>query len=175
MTGALLLALAPIALLIAIGTWLNRSRFVAGTFWAQAERLGYYVLLPALFLHGLATAKLDGVPVQGMILVLVVSTVSVAVLLVASRPMLKGNDAAFTSVFQGGVRFNNYVGVSIVAGLFGAQGIALGPWPTRLSCRQSIFCVYWCSRDTAQAQECRWAKLPGSWHLIRWCLPVSAG
>ena len=125
MTGALLLALAPIALLIAIGTWLNRSRFVADTFWAQAERLGYYVLLPALFLHGLATAKLDGVPVQGMILVLVVSTVSVAVLLVASRPMLKGNDAAFTSVFQGGVRFNNYVGVSIVAGLFGAQGIAL--------------------------------------------------
>jgi predicted permease len=32
---------------------------------------------------------------------------------------------AFTSVFQGGVRFNNYVGVTLAAGLFGAQGVAL--------------------------------------------------
>lgn len=125
MTLALLLALAPIALLIALGAWLNHSRFLADSFWAQAERLGYYVLLPALFLHGLATASLDNVPVKGMALVLVLSTCAVTVALVASRALLKGSDAAFTSVFQGGIRFNNYVGVSIVAGLFGAQGIAL--------------------------------------------------
>ena len=87
--------------------------------------MGYYVLLPALFLHGLATASLDNVPVKGMALVLVLSTCAVTVALVASRALLKGSDAAFTSVFQGGIRFNNYVGVSIVAGLFGAQGIAL--------------------------------------------------
>ena len=71
MTLALLLALAPIALLIALGAWLKHSRFLADSFWAQAERLGYYVLLPALFLHGLATASLDNVPVKGMALVLV--------------------------------------------------------------------------------------------------------
>lgn len=125
MTAELLIALAPIALLIVMGAWLKRSRFLEDSFWAQAERLGYYLLLPALFFHGLATAKLDNVPVQGMIMALVLSTVMVAVLMVAARRIIKGNDAAFTSVFQGGVRFNNYVGVSVVAGLFGAQGIAL--------------------------------------------------
>lgn len=125
MTAELLIALAPIAVLIVMGAWLKRSRFLEDSFWAQAERLGYYVLLPALFLHGLATAKLDNVPVQGMIMALVLSTVMVAVLMVGARRIIKGNDAAFTSVFQGGVRFNNYVGVSVVAGLFGAQGIAL--------------------------------------------------
>lgn len=124
-TAELLIALAPIAVLIVMGAWLKRSRFLEDSFWAQAERLGYYVLLPALFLHGLATAKLDNVPVQGMIMALVLSTVMVAVLMVGARRIIKGNDAAFTSVFQGGVRFNNYVGVSVVAGLFGAQGIAL--------------------------------------------------
>lgn len=125
MTAALLIALIPIALLIALGAYLKRLNFLADTFWSQAERLGYYVLLPSLFFHGLATAKLDGVPVQGMIMALVLSTVVVSLLLLGARRFINGDNAAFTSVFQGGIRFNNYVGVSAAAGLFGSQGIAL--------------------------------------------------
>ncbi|MFC6791622.1 AEC family transporter [Methylobacterium komagatae] len=125
MTGALLLALLPIALLIALGAALRRARFLAESFWPQAERLGYYVLLPSLFVHGLGTARLDGVPVLTLAAVLVGSTVAVALVLLALRPRLALDGAAFTSVFQGGIRFNNYVGVSAAAGLFGAQGIAL--------------------------------------------------
>ncbi|MDC7712412.1 AEC family transporter [Vogesella indigofera] len=125
MIATLLLALAPIALLIAIGAWLRRSHFLAESFWPQAERLGYYVLLPSLFLHGLATARLDGVPIWAMVATLVCSTVVVAAILVGMRHRLAVDNPAFTSVFQGGVRFNNYVGVSAAAGIFGAQGIAL--------------------------------------------------
>jgi predicted permease len=124
-TATLLLALVPIALLIALGAWLRRAQLVTEAFWPQAERLGYYVLLPALFLHSLATARLDDVPVQGMILTLVLSTLAVAIALVLARRLFAVDDAAFTSLFQGGVRFNNYVGVSAAAGLFGAHGIAL--------------------------------------------------
>ena len=125
MTLSLLLALLPIALLIALGAWLRHSQFLADAFWPQAERLGYYVLLPALFVHGLGTAQLDGLPVQGMMLALVSSTVLVALLIVGLRRCFSVDDPAFTSVFQGGVRFNNYVGVSAAAGLFGSQGVAL--------------------------------------------------
>ncbi|KAF1050911.1 MAG: hypothetical protein GAK43_02628 [Stenotrophomonas maltophilia] len=125
MTVPLLLALLPIALLIVLGAWLRQRRFLDGAFWPQAERLGYYILLPALFIHSLATAQLDDVPVSGMILALVLSTLAVAALIVALRGRFSGDDAAFTSLFQGGVRFNNYVGVSAAAGLFGAHGIAL--------------------------------------------------
>jgi predicted permease len=123
--GPILLALVPIALLIGLGALLRRAAFVSEAFWPQAERLGYYVLLPALFIHGLGTARLDGVPVAALAGVLVVSTLAVAAILLAARPHLGFDGAAFTSVFQGGVRFNNYVGVSAAAGLFGAQGIAL--------------------------------------------------
>lgn len=121
----LLLALVPIALLIALGWWLRQRAFLAEHFWPQAERLGYYVLLPALFLHGMATARLDGAPVAAMVATLIVSLLAVAALLVAVRRRLPVDDAAFTSIFQGGVRFNNYVGASIAVGLFGNQGIAL--------------------------------------------------
>ncbi|WP_333983564.1 AEC family transporter [Ectopseudomonas khazarica] len=125
MTLVLLLALAPITLLIGLGCWLQRARFLAEAFWPAAERLGYYVLLPSLFFHSLATAHLEELPVREMMLVLVLSTIAMAGLLLASRRVVRLDDAAFTSLFQGGVRFNTYVGVSAAAGLFGAQGVAL--------------------------------------------------
>lgn len=125
MTFTILAALVPIALLIGLGGALRRLGFLAEHFWPQAERLAYYVLLPSLLVHSLATARLEGVPVAGLALVLVVSTVAVAAVTVAARPLLGFGGPAFTSVFQGGVRFNNYVGVSAAAGLYGAQGIAL--------------------------------------------------
>ena len=125
MIAALLLALAPIAVMIALGAALRRGRFLNEAFWHPAERLGYHVLLPALFIHGLATAKLDGIPVSAVVSTLMGSTLVVAAVLVALRRHIQVDDAAFTSVFQGGVRFNNYVGVTAMVGLFGAPGIAL--------------------------------------------------
>ncbi|SFG73902.1 AEC family transporter [Methylobacterium gossipiicola] len=125
MIASVVLALIPIGLLIALGAVLRRAGFPGETFWPQAERLSYYVLLPALFVHGLATAHLDGVPVFTLALALMAATCAVAAGLLAARQKLGFEGAAFTSVFQGGVRFNNYVGVSATIGVFGAQGIAL--------------------------------------------------
>lgn len=125
MVQTMLLAVLPIALLIALGAGLRHHALLADSFWAQAERLGYYVLLPSLFFHGLATARLTEVPVLAMAATLSLSTLVVAGILVALRRHLTLDNAAFTSVFQGGVRFNNYVGVSAAVGLLGAQGVAL--------------------------------------------------
>jgi predicted permease len=125
MLGAVLMALAPIALLIGFGSWLRRHALLADAFWPQAERLGHYVLLPSLFFDGLATAQLGGVPTRDLATTLIVSTLVVSALIVVCRPLMALDGPAFTSVFQGGVRFNNYVGVTLAAGLFGAQGVAL--------------------------------------------------
>ncbi|OMG71610.1 AEC family transporter [Burkholderia ubonensis] len=125
MIGAVLLALAPVALLVALGHGLKRTGFVGDAFWPSAERLCYYVLLPALFAHGLASARLQSLAVMPLALALVGSTVAVAATLLLIRPFVRVDGAGFTSVFQGAVRFNNYVGASLAAGLFGAQGIAL--------------------------------------------------
>jgi predicted permease len=83
------------------------------------------VLLPSLFLHGLATANLDGVPVLGMVGVLMLSTLLGALLLVLYQGAASHDGADFTSVFQGGVRFNNYIGATLAAGIYGSAGIAL--------------------------------------------------
>ena len=125
MTADVVLALLPIVLLIALGMVLKHWRFLGEGFWPQAERLSYYVLVPCLFFHSLATARLDALPARELVATLVLSILAVAGLLVALRPVLRVDGPSFTSIFQGGIRFNNYVGVTLAAGLFGAQGIAL--------------------------------------------------
>ena len=125
MLHLLLTTLVPIILLIALGTFLRIRGFLGESFWPGAERLSYFVLLPSLFLHGLATANLDGVPVLGMVGVLMLSTLLGAALLVLYQGAVNHEGADFTSVFQGGVRFNNYIGATLAAGLYGSAGIAL--------------------------------------------------
>jgi malonate transporter len=123
--GAILLALAPAAGLIALGSVLKRGRFMPDEFWPGAERLAYFILLPALLIHSLAMADLSQVPVARLMLVIALALALVAALLVAVRPWLRIGGPAFTSVFQGGIRFNNYVGLTVAAGLLGGPGIAL--------------------------------------------------
>lgn len=104
---------------------LRHRQLVPDTFWPPAEWLSYYVLLPALFVHGLATADMRTVPVGTIFAVLIGAVLVTAALVVGGRRVFGGTDAAFTSVFQGAIRFNNYVGVMIATGLYGAQGTAL--------------------------------------------------
>lgn len=125
MTAQVIVALAPAALLIALGWVLRHRQMLPDTFWGPAEWLSYHVLLPALFVHGLATADLGDVPAGRMFGVLIGSVVATAALTVAARRAFPVDDAGFTSVFQGAIRFNNYVGVLVATGLYGAEGTAL--------------------------------------------------
>ncbi|WP_326613435.1 AEC family transporter [Streptomyces scopuliridis] len=124
MIALTLRALVPIVLLIALGYALKRSMITDEGFWSEAERLSYRVLLPALFLHSLATADTDDLPTGALAGALISATVAVAALVIACKPLMRLDGDAFTSVFQGSIRFNNYIGVTIAAGLFGTKGVA---------------------------------------------------
>jgi malonate transporter len=56
-------ALAPVALLIALGYALRASGFLPEPSWAPVDRLVYHVLFPSLLVTELATAELKGLPV----------------------------------------------------------------------------------------------------------------
>ncbi|MEJ5978858.1 AEC family transporter [Novosphingobium sp. PS1R-30] len=125
MTDRVLVALVPIVLLMMLGALLRRTSLLADDFWPQAERLGYYVLLPCLFFHDLATAQVGHIPIYELVLTLIAATALVAAIVTALRPVMHVDGPAFTSVFQGSVRFNNFIGVSLMSELFGASGVAL--------------------------------------------------
>lgn len=115
-------ALGPLFLLILLGALLGRLGLPGGDFWPRLERLIYYLLFPAMLVSTLAQAEIDRVPVARLALVLLGSMLIVATALWWQRPRLAPRAATFTSLFQGSLRFNTYVGVAGGAALHGSLG-----------------------------------------------------
>lgn len=115
-------ALGPLFLLILFGAMLGYRRWPSVAFWAQMERLIYFVLFPAMLVATLASADVAQVPVARLALVLLGAMSVFALLLWCVRPWLGLDAAAFTSVFQGAIRFNTYVGVAGASALHGSAG-----------------------------------------------------
>jgi hypothetical protein len=118
-------ALAPIFLLIALG-WLLRERgFPGDAFWPGAERLVYWVLFPPLLLLTTATSDLTGLRTLPIAIALVAAIGLTAALTFLLRGRLGLDGASFTSVFQGAIRNNTYVGLAGAAALYGEAGLAV--------------------------------------------------
>ena len=119
------LSLLPIFLLIALGWAFRRGSFPQAEFWTAAERLVYYVLFPALLCESLATSDLSGFEVTPLIAAVVASMMVMALAVMVIGWKLVSDGPAFTSVFQGSLRFNSYVGVAAATALFGTAGETL--------------------------------------------------
>ncbi len=118
-------ALAPIFTLIVLGLILRRSGFLADDFWSAAERLTYYVLFPALLIHRLSLARLTDYAVVSVAIIIVAMLLGMTALIYALRPWLHVDGRAFTSVYQGVIRFNTYVGLAVAIAVLGTEGEAV--------------------------------------------------
>jgi malonate transporter and related proteins len=118
-------ALAPVFLLIALG-WLLRARgFPGEAFWPAAERLVYFVLFPALLFLTTAGSAVAGFGMLPLAAALVGAILATSALALALRPWLGIDDAGLTSVLQGAIRCNTYVGLGAAGTLYGEAGIAV--------------------------------------------------
>ena len=118
-------ALAPLFLLIALGAWLGWRAYPGGDFWPRAERLIYTLLFPALLIATLATADVARVTALPLAAVVLAPLLAMAGLLWAARRRLALGAPAFTSVFQGALRFNTYVALAGAAALHGDAGLTI--------------------------------------------------
>jgi predicted permease len=94
-------------------------------FWPTAERLTYFLLFPALLIHKLALAELgdyDAIPLTGVIVIVLLS---MSLLLFLLRPALRVTGPVFSSIYQGSIRFNTYVGLAASGALFLQPGSAV--------------------------------------------------
>ncbi|MCC4264430.1 AEC family transporter [Oceanimonas baumannii] len=116
-------ALGPLFLLILTGVVLRLLRFPDPPFWASAERFIYFLLFPAMLVSTLATADFSQVAFTGMISLLTTLLLLLAAALWLLRHRLEPDSASFSSLFQGALRFNTYVGLAGAAALYGDAGI----------------------------------------------------
>lgn len=125
--AAILDALIPVFLLVVIGYIVGRAQFPGPEFWPAAERITYFLLFPALLLHSTATAVVGSLTVAPVITAAVAAILAMVAGLTLLRPAFKTDHSGFTSVFQGSIRFNTYVGFAVVFALLGSEGLV---WAT---------------------------------------------
>lgn len=118
-------ALGPVFLLILFGALLRRVNFPGAEFWPGIERLTYYIAFPALLVHRLALADFSDADFGGFALVICTALLLTSVLTWLIKPWASDNAADFTSLFQGAIRFNTYIGLAVASALFGDAGLVI--------------------------------------------------
>ncbi len=154
-------ALIPITLTVLLG-YLARHRFGLGEpVWSGLEKLTYYVFAPSLLIVSLANRSLDGVALGGVFGTLIMVLLLCSALIAVWQWRVRAVDmASFTSVFQGGVRFNSFVALALVDRLFGNEGLMIGALAmVIIVIAVNILCVSVFA--LANRQGGAWRKLPG--------------
>lgn len=122
---AVLTALAPIFAVVAIGYGLCQTGRMPDAFWPAAERLTYYLLFPSLLFATLIASGPDPAAAGPMAGGLAIGILSTAALMLALKRWLGLGGPAFSSVFQGAIRPNTYIGLAAALTLYGPSGVAL--------------------------------------------------
>ncbi|TVO68459.1 AEC family transporter [Denitromonas ohlonensis] len=154
-------ALIPITLTVLIG-YLARHRFGVGEgVWSGLEKLTYYLFAPALLVVSLANRPLDGLAWGEIFATLVLVLLLCSALIIAWQRFYRPIDLpSFTSVFQGGVRFNSFVALALVDNLFGDEGLMIGALATVvIVISVNILCVSVFS--LTNPANGGWRRLPG--------------
>jgi len=120
-------ALIPIIFTVVIG-YMARQYFSVGQLvWNGLEKLTYYLFAPALLIASLANKQLEQLPWLEILSTLVSVLLFCSLLIVIWQWRVRPLDmASFTSLFQGGVRFNSFVALALASNLFGDEGLMLG-------------------------------------------------
>ena len=117
-------ALIPIFGVIALGWGLRRTGLVATELWGGINRLSYQALLPALLFSTISQADYTGLPAATFLIAVTLGFLVMGAIALAFRP-LPIDGPAYTSLFQGSVRWNGFVLLALSAPVFGPEGAAL--------------------------------------------------
>ncbi|MDA0702319.1 MAG: AEC family transporter [Proteobacteria bacterium] len=123
---SILEAIAPVFLIIAAGYAIRSRAMLPESFWAPVESITFWCFFPALLFYRTSTAQLAGLPLVEMLVALAAAIVVCGLLVVALVPAMKPSGPTFTTLLQGSIRSNVYIGLAAATGLFGAEGTALG-------------------------------------------------
>ena len=110
--------LIPIILVIFLGFALKRKAFVNDTFWSGSDRMVYYVFFPALLISNISTMDLAEVPLVKLSAAIIMLLLLMTAALVLVQKIKPIDPAVFTSVYQGAIRYNTFIAVTLVATAF---------------------------------------------------------
>ena len=111
--------------IITLGGLLKAIGFASDRFWAATTTLTYYVLFPSLLILKLSHVDFLSLELNEALFSVIGSTGMVAVALLMAQRFLSIEGPLFSSMFQGGIRYNSYVFLAMGISLCGDQGVSL--------------------------------------------------
>lgn len=117
--------LIPIFSLILIGYSFKHLKFPSTDFWPMADKFTYYVLMPSLLIYKLSLANINLSTTFELVSTALISIFVIFVSLLILNYFIKFENKAFTSIVQGGIRFNSYVLLAFVDSVYGDKGLVL--------------------------------------------------
>ncbi|MFP4084733.1 MAG: AEC family transporter [Desulfonatronovibrio sp.] len=123
--SSIFLALSPIFILILMGWFFHRIEFPGASFWPMAEKITYYVFFPALLFFSLYRADFSEARFWHLSAAVGGTMFIISLIMLLIRPLIRLTDSEFSSLFQGGLRPNTYVGISAAFIFLGEQGLTM--------------------------------------------------
>ncbi|WP_285362847.1 MULTISPECIES: AEC family transporter [unclassified Microbacterium] len=166
--------IAPIILLLGGGLILRWRVLTDAGFWTGLSWMSYWVFTPALFLTSISGADLAAVPAGPLALSVGIPTLLVAALSVGVALLTRANGPQLTSLMQGSIRINTYVGLVFASALHGQEGVATFALASAIVVPLvNVICVTTLSlfgkRDTGRRRLALWRDLASN-PLILSCL-----
>lgn len=140
-------ALLPTFFLIGLGYTARATNIATAEQFGMVNRFGYFILYPAFLFTLVSGASFASGDAATFLLALVGGFLALVLVALSLRLVFRGEDAAYTSVFQGSVRWNGFALLAAAATLYGERGpeligLAFGPLVLTLN----IICVIVLSR-----------------------------
>jgi predicted permease len=116
----------PVFLVVILGAMLKRAPWLPAQMWEGLEKLGYYILFPALLFTTLSTANFGSLPAGKITVAALGMVAAVTAVLLIGWPLARraGVPAStYTSIFQTTSRWNGFVALAVADKLYGKPGI----------------------------------------------------
>ena len=123
--GALLAGVLPVFVLIAVGYALRKSDFLPDATWRPIEKLSINLLYPGFLIPAIWSADISGGGAGAAGLAAVTSVLIISTITLALKPLIRLDGPAYTSVFQGVIRWNSFVFLPVIQSVYGPDGLAL--------------------------------------------------
>ncbi|MEX0962824.1 MAG: AEC family transporter [Pseudohongiellaceae bacterium] len=119
----ILSALTPIFVIIVLGFLISRTPVSSQAVWTELERLTYYIFFPALLMLRLSNSNFDWLDIAEISKVIGLALFAITVLILSLRRLVSGDSSSLSSVYQGSIRFNTYIGLACIDVLYGDRGL----------------------------------------------------
>lgn len=153
-------AIVPVVLVLLAGAALRRRVLRDAGFWHGLEWMSYRVFTPALFVTSIAKTDLAAVPFGFLAVGVAAPICFFACVVIALRQPMRANGPQLTSLVQGSIRINTYIGLVLASAMHGPAGVASFALASAIAVPLvNVICVSTLVRYGNRATQSKWKPL----------------